>query len=101
MSPIALFDTIHESHCTISTNFYLYLQYFRQKNFIFSNISGSQTYAKGKLNKIGEAVIEGCTTILQVLQSWFSSHTHTHTQKHCSSSSVDRIPFSHTSSYDN
>ena len=31
MNPIALFDTIHGFHCTISTNFYLYLQYFQQK----------------------------------------------------------------------
>ena len=41
--PIALFDTIHESHYTISANFYLYLQYFQQKVFNFSKISGSQT----------------------------------------------------------
>jgi len=27
--PIALFGTIHESHRTISTNFYFYLQYFQ------------------------------------------------------------------------
>ena len=26
--PIILFGTIHESHCTILANFYLYLQYF-------------------------------------------------------------------------
>ena len=29
MSPIAFFGTIHESHCTISTNFYLHLLYFQ------------------------------------------------------------------------
>ena len=38
MDLIALFGTIHESHYTISTNFYLYLQYFKQKV-----MSGSQT----------------------------------------------------------
>ena len=26
---IVFFDTIHRSHCTISTNFYFYLQYFQ------------------------------------------------------------------------
>ena len=30
-----LFSIIHGSHCTISTNFYLYLQYFQQKVFSF------------------------------------------------------------------
>ena len=30
-----LFGTIYESHCTISVNVYLYLQYFQQKNFQF------------------------------------------------------------------
>ena len=39
MGPTALFDTIHESYCTISSNFYLYLQYFRQKVFNFNKIS--------------------------------------------------------------
>ena len=43
MGLIALFDTIYESHCTISVNFYLYLQYFQQKVFNFSKISGFQT----------------------------------------------------------
>ena len=28
IGPIVLFGTIYESHCTISANFYLYLQYF-------------------------------------------------------------------------
>ena len=37
---------IHESHCTILANFYLYLQYFQQKVFSFSKISGSQTNPK-------------------------------------------------------
>ena len=32
-SSIALFGTIHRSHYIISANFYLYLQYFSQKNF--------------------------------------------------------------------
>ena len=27
--PTTLFDTIHEFHCTISTNIYLYLQYLQ------------------------------------------------------------------------
>ena len=38
LGPTALFDTIHGSHCTISANFYLYLQYFQQKVFNFSKI---------------------------------------------------------------
>ena len=42
MSPTALFGTICGSHYTISANFYLYLQYFQQKVFSFSKISGSQ-----------------------------------------------------------
>ena len=42
----ALFSTIHRSHYTISANFYLYLQYFQQKIFNFSKISGSQTDPK-------------------------------------------------------
>ena len=48
-----IFVTIHESHCiffgtiygshyTILANFYLYLQYFQQKNFSFNKISQSQ-----------------------------------------------------------
>ena len=43
MDPNVLFVTIHKSHCTISANFYLYLQYFQQKVFSFSKISGFQT----------------------------------------------------------
>ena len=43
MGSTALFGTIQGSHCTISANFYLYLQYFQQKNFSFSKISRSQT----------------------------------------------------------
>ena len=35
MGSIALFGTIHGSHCIISTNFYFYLQYFQQKVFKF------------------------------------------------------------------
>ena len=42
IGPTALFSTIHGSHCTISANFYLYLQYFQQKVFNFSKISGFQ-----------------------------------------------------------
>ena len=38
--------TIYEFHCTISANFYLYLQYFQQKVFSFSKINGSQTHPK-------------------------------------------------------
>ena len=30
MGPIALFDTIHDPHCIISTKFYLYLKYFQK-----------------------------------------------------------------------
>ena len=39
---IVLFDIIHKFYCTISTNFYLYLQYFQQKVFNFHKISGLQ-----------------------------------------------------------
>ena len=42
MGPIALFSTVHRSHYTISVNFYLYLQYFQPKVFIFNKISRSQ-----------------------------------------------------------
>ena len=31
MGPTALLGTIYRSHCTISTNIYLYLQYFQNK----------------------------------------------------------------------
>ena len=43
IGPIVLFGTIYESHCTILTNIYLNIQYFQQKVFSFSKISGSQT----------------------------------------------------------
>ena len=43
---IALFGTIHGFHCTISANFYLYLQYFQQKKFNFSKINRFQTDTK-------------------------------------------------------
>ena len=43
MGSIALFVTIHEFQCTVSTNFYLYLLYFQQKIFSFSKINRSQT----------------------------------------------------------
>ena len=49
MGSTALFDTIHESYCTISANFYLYLQYFQQKIFYFSKISEFQTDPKVNL----------------------------------------------------
>jgi len=42
----ALFDTIHELHCTISINFYFYLQYFKSKDFSFNKINGIQTDPK-------------------------------------------------------
>ena len=38
-SSITLFGTIHESFCTISAKFYLYLRYFPQKVFSFNKIS--------------------------------------------------------------
>ena len=43
MSFTVLFDTIYGSYCIISTNFYLYLQYFQQKIFNFNKINRSQT----------------------------------------------------------
>ena len=49
MGFIALFGIIHGSHYTISTNFYLYLQYFQQKVFSFSKINKSQTDLKSVL----------------------------------------------------
>ena len=48
MSPTTLFGTIHESQCTISVNFYLYLQYFQQNVFSFNKINGFQTDPKNK-----------------------------------------------------
>ena len=39
MGPTTLFSTIYGFHSTISANFYLYLQYFQQKNFNFRKIS--------------------------------------------------------------
>ena len=36
MDLTALFSTIYESYCTISTNFYFYLQYFKRKIFNFN-----------------------------------------------------------------
>ena len=49
MGPTAFFCTIHKFHCTISVNFYLYLQYFQQKILNFSKKSGSQTNPKSVL----------------------------------------------------
>ena len=43
MSSNAFFGTIYEFHCTISVNFYIYLQYFQQQqNFNFNKINKSQ-----------------------------------------------------------
>ena len=52
MDSTALFGTIHGSYYTISANFYLYLQYYQQKIFNFSKISGSQTDDKYYLHYI-------------------------------------------------
>ena len=52
MSFTAFFDTIHGFHCTISANFYIYLQYFQQKVFSFSKISKSQIDSKIVFDKI-------------------------------------------------
>ena len=43
IGPIALFDTINGSYCTILTDFYIYLKYFQQKVFNFNKINRSQT----------------------------------------------------------
>ena len=40
------FDTIYESHYTILTNIYIYLQYFQQQFFNFNKINDIQTYSK-------------------------------------------------------
>ena len=37
------FDIIHESYCTISANFYIYLPYFQQKVSSFNKINKTQT----------------------------------------------------------
>ena len=52
MSFTAFFGTIHGFHCTISANFYIYLQYFQQKVFSFSKINRSQTDPKIVFDKI-------------------------------------------------
>ena len=49
ISSIALFGTIYGFHCTISVNFYLYLQYFQQKIFSFSKTNESQTEPKWQI----------------------------------------------------
>ena len=52
MSFIVLFDTIHEPYYIISTNIYLYLQYFQQKIFNFNKINEFQTDPNSdKINK--------------------------------------------------
>ena len=43
MGATAFFGIIHRSYCTISANFYFYLQYLQQKIFSFNKISRSQT----------------------------------------------------------
>ena len=43
INPTALVGIIYGTYYTISANFYLYLQYFQQKNFTFNKISESQT----------------------------------------------------------
>ena len=52
MSFTAFFGTIHGFYCTISANFYIYLQYFQQKVFSFSKRSGSQIDPKIVFDKI-------------------------------------------------
>ena len=52
MGPIALFGIFYVSYCTISANFYLYLQYFLQKVFSFSKITKSQTDPKITKTKV-------------------------------------------------
>ena len=47
-----IFATIHGFYCTISANFYIYLQYFQQKVFSFSKINRSQTDPKIVFDKI-------------------------------------------------
>ena len=47
MDFIELFGITYGFHYTISTNFYLYLQYFQQKVFSFNKIWGSQTDPMG------------------------------------------------------
>ena len=42
MDSTTLFGIFYGSYYTILANFYLYLQYFQQKNFSFRKISGSQ-----------------------------------------------------------
>ena len=37
MGLTALFGNIHELHCIISVNFYLYLQYSQKKNIFYNN----------------------------------------------------------------
>ena len=51
MDPTTLFDTIHRPHCTISVNFYLYLQYFQQKVFNFSKITDPKRILRFKLKQ--------------------------------------------------
>ena len=48
MGLIALFDTIHGFHRTVSVNFQFYLKYFQQKVLSFNQISCSQMDSKQK-----------------------------------------------------
>ena len=73
MGPIVIFCIIHWFYCTISANFYLYLQYFQQKNFSFSKISKSQSEPKcvfGK-NYFCQLIL---LFILFFYYSWVSLH---------------------------
>ena len=46
MGLTALFSITHEFHYTISTNFYIYLQYFQQKVISFRVYLGSAYFAE-------------------------------------------------------
>ena len=63
MGPTVLFGTIHGSHCTISFNFYLYLQYIQKKVFNFSKISGSQINTSSVKFLIHPFLASGCYVI--------------------------------------
>ena len=52
MDPTTLFGIFYRSYNTISANFYLYLQYFQQKNFSFRKISESQMDLKITKTKV-------------------------------------------------
>ena len=78
MGPTVLFGTIHESHCTISTNIYFYLQYFQQKVFSFSKISESQIdswYMTFHKNQIERTTIYYGNIIMCVCDQRLINHT--------------------------